>query len=88
MGRTSHNGGIIMITRWLVVLMTPWMHNANQEIYWYDTMQSACEYMQAASAPRKFVFSVSTWIDPDVDSEVSEIWEFSCSSETVKKIMI
>ena len=77
-----------MITRWLVVLMTPWMHNANQEIYWHNTMQDACEFSEQATAPRKFVFSVSTWIDPDVDSEVSEIWELSCSSETVKKIMI
>lgn len=75
-----------MSTLFLLVLMTGFGKMAGQEIEWHTTVESACESLSKIGDIRfKQVYSVSTWIDPEVEQPVSDIWEVDCQKEKITR---
>lgn len=75
-----------MTTMFLAVWMLGGF-NGGQQFTSHKTAQEACAALAAVPGDIfKQVYAVSSWHDPDVDDTVSDIFEVSCSTETVKKI--
>ena len=67
------------MTIWfLAVWMTGVGYRAGQEFTWHETKQEACEKLQSIEAKVEKVFSITTWIDQQVNEPVSEIVEIDC----------